>query len=280
MTISRSFLATASALGIVAFTIALSAPAFAAPKEAKAEGTTAYPKWAASSMPKITQSTVESAAVDALKKMSQYLMSLNTLQIKSDATIDMVTGDGQRIQFDGTTEYKVKRPGFAIHFKATPRAATSITTASSSRCMRPIWAITRQSPRQQRTAKFSDTIYNKYGIRLPLEDLFRWNDVGNDRAKNFKSAMVLGPVTFDGVKTTHYAFREADIDWEVWIQDGDQALPRKFSIVDRTDPAHPTFTARLSWTVNPTFTDSDFTFAPERTRRRFSSQPSRDNSHV
>jgi hypothetical protein len=60
----------------------------------------------------------------------------------------------------------------------------------------------------------------------------------------------------------HYAFREPEVDWEVWIQDGDQPLPRKLSIVDRTDPSHPTFTARLSWTINPTFKDSDFTFTP------------------
>jgi regulator of protease activity HflC (stomatin/prohibitin superfamily) len=59
---------------------------------------------------------VDQNAVEALKKMSQYLMSLNTLQITSDASIDMVTSEGQRIQFDGTSEYKVKRPGFVIRF--------------------------------------------------------------------------------------------------------------------------------------------------------------------
>jgi hypothetical protein len=74
--------------------------------------------------------------------------------------------------------------------------------------------------------------------------------------------MVLGPTTIDGVKTTHYAFREPEVDWEVWIQDGNQPLPRKLSIVDRTDAARPTFTTRLSWTVNPTFNASDFTFTP------------------
>ena len=35
------------------------------------------------------------------------------------------------------------------------------------------------------------------------------------------------PATIDGVATDHYAFREADVDWEVWIQKGDQPLPRK-----------------------------------------------------
>ena len=261
MRMPRSSLATAAVIGI-AWAATASGVAVAAPAQTKPQASKAYPKWAGSSMPKISQSTVDAAAVDALKKMSQYLMSLNTLLIKSDASIDMVTGDGQRIQFDGTTEYKVKRPGFVISFKSDSKSRDFYYDGKQFTMYAPNlgYYATVAAPATNR--EVLDTLYDKYGIRLPLEDLFRWNDVGNDRAKNFKSAMVLGPVTFDGVKTTHYAFRESDVDWEVWIQDGDQPVPRKFSIVDRTDPAHPTFTARLSWTANPTFTDSDFTFTP------------------
>jgi hypothetical protein len=58
------------------------------------------------------------------------------------------------------------------------------------------------------------------------------------------------------------------VDWEVWIQKGAQPLPRKVVIVDRTDPSRPTFTARLSWQLNPTFTDADFTFVPDANAKR------------
>ena len=67
--------------------------------------------------------------------------------------------------------------------------------------------------------------------------------------------------------TEHYAFREPTVDWEVWIQK-DQPLPRKLVIVDRTDPARPTFTSRLTWQVNPTFTDADFAFVPDANAKR------------
>jgi hypothetical protein len=39
-------------------------------------------------------------------------------------------------------------------------------------------------------------------------------------------------------------------------------------IVDRTDPALPTFIARLKWTVNPTFSDGDFAFVPDKDAKR------------
>jgi len=259
MRIERSFFPALMVLAAGAFAISSPSALSAAPKQSSGSK---YPKWATSSMPQITQATVDPNAVDALKKMSRYLMSLNTVEINSTASIDMVTADGQRIQFDGTSDYKVKRPGFVIHFVSDAKSRDFYYDGRQFTMYSPNlgYYATVDAPATNR--EVLDKIYDRYGIRLPLEDLFRWNDVGNDRAKNFKSAMMIGPATLDGAKTMHYAFREPEVDWEVWIQDGDQPLPRKLSIVDRTDPSHPTFTARLSWTINPTFKDSDFTFTP------------------
>jgi hypothetical protein len=72
----------------------------------------------------------------------------------------------------------------------------------------------------------------------------------------------VGAVTIDGVATDHYAFREADRDWEIWIEHSGRPVPRKLVIVDRSDQARPTYVARLTWNVAPTLTAEDFTFKP------------------
>ena len=59
-----------------------------------------------------------------------------------------------------------------------------------------------------------------------------------------------------------YLSGEGDTDWQVWIKTGDQPLPLKLVIVDRTDPAQPAYVARLSWKLNPTFSAADFAFKP------------------
>lgn len=262
MRISPSFLPAIAIVGLGAWAMgAPAALAAAPPKQASPAESKQFPRWAGG-MPKVAQGVVDPAAVDALKKMSQYLMSLNTVQIETAGSIDMVTEDGQRIQMDGTTTYKVKRPGFSIHFVSDVKSRDFYYDGRQFTLSAPSLGYYATVPAPATNREVLDAIYDKYGIRLPLEDLFRWNDIGNERAKAFKSATVFGPATIDGVKTTHYVFREPEVDWEVWIQDGAQPLPKKLSIVDRTDPAHPTFTTRLSWTVNPTFTDSDFTFTP------------------
>ena len=127
---------------------------------------------------------------------------------------------------------------------------------------------------------FLKTLYDKFGIELPLEDLFRWSDGDGFDVRALTAGYSAGTATLDGVATDHWAFRQGDYDWEVWIQQGDQPLPRKLTIVDRTDPAMPGYTARLSWTLNPTFAADDFTFTPGPDATRHPARHSRGASEM
>jgi len=214
--------------------------------------------------PVAKEGVVEPAAIDALKNMSNYLMQAQTLGIKSEGSLDVVTNDGQRIQLDGTTTYKVRRPGFVIDYVSDMKSRRFIYDGRTFTVYSPKLGYYASVPAPPTNREVLNTIYKRFGIALPLEDLFRWNDPSSAaRIQGIKSAYYIGTVTLDGVETNHYAFREAAVDWELWIQQNDQPLPRKLVIVDRTDPARPTFISRLSWQVNPSFTDADFTFVPD-----------------
>jgi len=212
--------------------------------------------------PVASEGIIEDGAVEALKEMSAYLKSATTLQADTVGSLDVVTNDGQRIQLDGNTTYKMRRPGFVIDYNSDIKSRRFIYDGKTFTVYSPKLGYYASVPAPPTNKEVLDTIYNKFGISLPLEDLFRWDD-GDDRAQALKSAYDVGTATIDGVETDHYAFREADVDWEVWIQQGDQPLPRKIVIVDRTDPSRPTFTSRLRWQVNPPLTDADFTFVPD-----------------
>jgi hypothetical protein len=219
--------------------------------------------------PVANEGIIEDNAVDALKDMSNYLMSAKTLEVDTVGSLDVVTNDGQRIQLDGTTNYKIRRPGFVIDYSSDIKSRRFIYDGKTFTVYSPKLGYYATVPAPATNREVLDTIYNKFGISLPLEDLFRWGDGSNDdRLKALRSAYEVGTATIDGVETDHYAFREADVDWEVWIQQGDQPLPRKLVIVDRTDPSRPTFISRLSWKVNPAFADSDFTFVPDANAKR------------
>jgi hypothetical protein len=219
--------------------------------------------------PVAKEGIVEPAAIDALKAMSSYLSSATTLAITSEGSMDVVTHEGQRIQLDATTQYKIRRPGFVIDYASDIKDRRFIYDGKEFTVFSPKLGFfaTVAAPPTNREAL--DMIYRKFGIALPLEDLFRWGDgASGPRLKAMKSAYAVGTATIDGVETNHFAFRESDVDWEVWIQQGDQPLPRKLVIVDRTDASRPTFIARLDWKVNPAFTDADFAFVPSADAKR------------
>ncbi|HEY6413135.1 MAG TPA: DUF2092 domain-containing protein, partial [Edaphobacter sp.] len=101
----------------------------------------------------------------------------------------------------------------------------------------------------------------KYGLELPLIDLFKW---GTDAAdpKRITSAIDVGPATINGTTCEQYAFRQPGLDWQIWIQLGDYPLPRKFVIRTLSDEARPQHSDELTWNLAPSYSDNAFTFDP------------------
>ena len=215
--------------------------------------------------PIVNEGMIEDGAIDALKEMSTFLMTANTMAITSQSNLDVVTNDGQLIQLDGSTSYKIRKPnGFVIDYSSDIKSRRFIYDGKNFTVYSPKLGFYASAPAPATNREVLKTIYEKFGIALPLEDLFMWADPSHvDRLQGLRSAYEVGPATIDGVPTDHFAFREDNVDWQIWIQQGDQPFPRKLVIVDRNDPAKPTFSARLTWQLNPSFSDSDFTFVPD-----------------
>jgi hypothetical protein len=219
------------------------------------------PKTAPASKP-----AVDPAAMQALQKMSAFLGTLTSFEAQSQASLDLVTQDGQRIQLDGTVNYKARRPdGFVISMDSDIKKRTFIYDGKQLTVYAPTLGYYASVPAPPTIRETLAVLESRFGISLPLADLFRWNDPASMKEhEDMTSGYEVGPAKIDGAETTQYAFREGDIDWQIWIQTGDQPLPRKVVIIDRTDPANPAYEARLSWTLNPTLTADDFAFHPPK----------------
>jgi len=206
--------------------------------------------------------TVTPEAIAALKRMSDFLGSLQTFELTANSTLDLVTVNSQKLQMDGTVRYKVKKPGIFIDFQSDLKTRQFFYDGRNFTIYAPKLGFYATMPAPPTNKEFLKAVYDKTGVELPLEDLFRWNDGDDSDITALTSGFSVGAATIDGVATEHWAFRRADYDWEVWIEKGDRPVPRKLVIIDRTDPERPTYTARLSWTLNPPLAASDFTFTP------------------
>ncbi len=83
--------------------------------------------------------------------------------------------------------------------------------------------------------------------------------------KESTSGFVVGPSVVGSVKTTHLAFRGAEVDWQIWIEDGDKPLPRKFILTSKKVAGEPQFTVLIrNWDLAPKLTNQEFSFTPPK----------------
>jgi hypothetical protein len=225
----------------------------------------AAPKSAASAATPAAKATSQIApdALQALRRMSAYLGALPVMDLTSQTSVDVVTVQGQRVQLDGAVHYKIRRPdAFVVEVDSDKKKRTFFYDGKQFTVFAPSLGFYATVPAPPTILQTLAALEAKFGIELPLEDLVRWSDPTADPAAGLISGFAVGPDTLDGVATDQYAFRNANVDWQIWIQRGDKPLPLKVVIVDRTDPTDPNYVARLTWNASPAITQEDFTFRP------------------
>lgn len=206
-------------------------------------------------------SDIDPDAMEALKRMSAYLGTQTSFELKSSGAFDLVLDDGQRLQFGDNATFKVRRPnGFVIERVGDYKDRRFTYDGKQLTVSSPRTAYYAQVEAPPTIRETLALAADRYGIELPLTDLFRWSEPGGGRADDIQEALYVGPALIDGTRTDHYAFREAEVDWQIWIAQGDSPVPRKIVITDRTDPSSPQYTATLSWNFRPAFDAQTFAF--------------------
>ena len=205
---------------------------------------------------------VDPAAVQALKDMGAFLQTLTRFQVTSEVTGERVLADGQKLQHTATAKLDVVRPNKLRAVMSSPRSHRDLFYDGKT--------VTLYAPAQKyySTAEFTETLGGlidkleaRYGVQIPLSDLFLWGTPAA-QVDNFESAMNAGQDIVGGQICDHFAFRQGNIDWQIWIATGGKPLPRKIVITNRADEARPQSVTMISWNLKPTFTDSVFKFTP------------------
>ena len=207
-------------------------------------------------------SAVDQASIQALKDMGAHLQTLKRFRVSTELTGERVLKEGQKLQRTAKADLDVARPS---------KLRARISSAQGKREL--IYdgkTFTLYTPAQKYYAsvEFAGTVgeligrlEEKYGVELPLSDLFRWGTPDAPLDK-IESAMNAGQELIGKDICDHYAFRQGKIDWQIWITSGDKPLPRKVVITNRADEARPQSVSLISWNLKPAFEDSVFKFTP------------------
>jgi hypothetical protein len=85
---------------------------------------------------------------------------------------------------------------------------------------------------------------NELGVAIPGADLLLSNAY-DELMKDVLDAKHIGHGVVDGVECDHLAFRNDDVDWQLWVEVGSRPIPRKYVITSKAVTGAPQYTLRV-----------------------------------
>jgi hypothetical protein len=120
----------------------------------------------------------------------------------------------------------------------------------------------RRATEAARAEFFASEENRKFVIQTLVTDLASPNLWGLLN-KKIKHSLYVGQSKIRGVLCHHLSFDSDDVQLQLWIDAGDQPLPRKVVLTHKNLPGSPQWTAYLSdWNLSPQINDDLFSFTP------------------
>jgi len=207
---------------------------------------------------------VDPEAIQALKDMGAHLQSLKRFEVEIDLTAERVLADGQKLQHSATAELQVVRPNKMRVRMSSPRSVRELFyDGKTVTLFTPALKTYSQAEFSDNLGVLVEKLKQRFGIEVPAADLFVW---GTPEAPfdAIQSAMFAGQDFVDEVLCNHYAFRQGELDWQIWLSAGANPLPLRLVITNRSDEARPQSVTVFDWKKNPGFKDSTFRFVPPK----------------
>lgn len=201
----------------------------------------------------------ETDAKQILQSMSDYMSGLDGMSFEYDATLEVVTTEDQIVGIASSGSVDVARPN-RIHATRTGGFA-DVEMAYDGKT----FGIVGKNANVYADHAFAgsidemfDELGKAYGIPFPAADLLYQNpyDLLMEDVNDIKD---LGVGVIGGRVCDHLAFRTSEVDWQIWIAQGDQPYPCRYEITTRDLTLGPGYRVDLhDWQGGAVAEDSAF----------------------
>jgi hypothetical protein len=205
--------------------------------------------------------TDEAAAPDPqamaqLQRMTDFLVTVKAGQVTIRDTSDEILDSGQKVQLESTRVLAVRGPDrMAVDLTADGATRRTVYDGKTITVFEKDQNLYARQAMPATLAETMDVLAAKYGMAVPAAELLRPGLM--DKLKpQIRSADYLGKMPVDDVVCHGVSLK---LDWAevmIWIQDGDQALPRKVVIYYTKIPSTPKYIM--------TFTGWDLAVPPDK----------------
>ena len=209
-----------------------------------------------------------------LKQMSDFLGKIQRFSVRVSDTADETSESGPMIQITTDRTIRVARPSRLQVDVSGDRAERRIVYDGRAVSWHDVQQETYgilEAP--DNLDEMLDFLAEQYGATIPIADLF-YSDSYNAMIPASETGRYLGHQAVGGIDCHHLAFEGGVIDWQVWIDTGEQPLPHKLVITYKLSNGNPRYRAILKdWNLAPEFSERHFEFRPPPDAKRLDVLP-------
>ena len=186
-----------------------------------------------------SKKAIDADADRLLRQMTDYLASLQSFRVNSSAVDEVVLKSGQKLQLASESQVSVVRPNRLRSEQVGARNGLAFWydgTSMTLECKANDTYATVPAPATLDAT--IDKARKDFQIEAPGADLLysRPYDILTEQVTGGK---VIGRETVDGIAATHLAFTGEEVDWQIWIQEGAQPLPVRYTITTKGIKSQP-----------------------------------------
>jgi len=206
---------------------------------------------------------VDARAEELVRAMSDLLAGADSFALEAEEIYDEVPEQSPRTQLSNLRRVALRRPDRLV------------ADATGDAINRSVWFDAGQFAAldkeqftyttldvPERIDDALDAIFDQTGIVVPLAD-FVYTDVYDRLMAGVQRGVYLGVHDVGGIACHHLSFEQETIDWQLWIDAGDQPLPRKLVIAYKTEDEVPQYAVTIrAWNLGAQLPDELFVFEP------------------
>ena len=220
-------------------------------------------------------------ADELLRSSCEHLAGLTAFSLNADIDGEITTQQGEKLQFSSHADVAIQRPD-RFHMTKRSRFASIEYLFDGKQ-------VTIHGKRAGVHAQFAapgtidgaiSEVEMTTGLSAPAADLL-FSDPYSVLSNGVLSSQYLGVDYVHGVECHHLAFREAEVDWQLWVQADGEPLPLKYVITSKWVFGAPQYAVVLrGWNTRPQFSRREFEFSPPAGSKRLSELPVNDLGEV
>jgi len=206
---------------------------------------------------------VDPQADAMLRAMTSYVASLKQFSAQTETTLEVVTTDGQKIQITAPSSITVSRPDKLYAERQGDIVNQKFFYDGKSLTLyNPDTKYYASVPAPGNLDAMIEFARTKLDVIAPGTDLI------DTRAyqllmQDVTAGTYLGLAVVGGQRCHHLAFRGAEVDWQLWVREGNRPIPCKYVITSKTVAGAPQFSINiLKWDSAPKLAAAKFRFVP------------------